>query len=142
MKDVEVMLRGFALLIDGENYAPSMVKFLNHFSRKARGQNTEQNSFLAQLMSSFLEACVDLPVNAFLNKKNGRFNVALFEAAFVAVCKEPFAAKRMLTAKVQSDRLTELEGDKEFLGAMAEGTTQTKNVKARLARAAQLLGSF
>ena len=142
MKDVEVMLRGFALLVDGENYAPSMVKFLNHFSRKARGHSTEQNGFLALLMNSFLEACTDLPENAFLNKKNGRFNVALFEAAFVASCKEPFSTRRMLTAKVQLDRLTQLEGDKDFLDAMVEGTTQTKNVKARLARASQVLGKF
>ena len=32
MKDVEVLLRGFALLIDGARYSPSMVKFLNTFS--------------------------------------------------------------------------------------------------------------
>ena len=37
MKDVEILLRGFALLIDGQNYAPSMVKFLNQFSRMCRG---------------------------------------------------------------------------------------------------------
>lgn len=142
MKDVEVMLRGFALLIDGQNYAPSMVKFLNQFSRKARGHTAEQNLFLAQLMTSFLDACVDLPPNAFLNKKNGRFNVALFEAAFVASCKDPLTARRMLTDKVSADLLRVLEGDKTFLDAMVEGTTQTKNVKARLTRASQVLGKI
>jgi hypothetical protein len=142
MKDVEVMLRGIALLIDGEQYAPSMVKFLNQFSRKARGHTPEQNAYLGKLLASFLDACADLPDNAFLNKKSGRFNVALFEAAFVASCKAPVDARGMLTQKVQANRLTELESDAEFLGAMAEGTTQTKNVKIRLARASQVLGSF
>lgn len=142
MKDVEVLLRGFALLIDGDNYAPSMVKFLNQFSRKARGHSTEQNIFLSNLMASFLNACSDLPENAFLNKKSGRFNVGLFEAAFVAACKVPFADKRMLNTKVQPDRLAELESDQGFLNAMLEGTTQTKNVKARLNRASQILGQF
>ena len=28
MKDVEILLRGFAMLVDGQNYAPSMVRFL------------------------------------------------------------------------------------------------------------------
>ncbi len=142
MKDVEVLLRGFALLIDGDNYSPSMVKFLNQFSRKARGHSNEQNAFLANLMVSFLNACADLPANAFLNKKNGRFNVGLFEAAFVAACKLPFAEKRMLSERVQPSRLAELESDKDFLDAMLEGTTQTKNVKARLNRASHILGSF
>lgn len=41
MKDVEILLRGFAMLIDVENYAPSMVKFLNQFSRKCRAHSTE-----------------------------------------------------------------------------------------------------
>ena len=142
MKDVEILLRGFALLIDGNNYAPSMVKFLNQFSRKARGHNTEKNDYLAKLIVSFLEACADLPVNAFLNKKSSRFNVALFEAAFVAACATPFAEKRMLTKKLQADRLAELEKDKDFVDAMLEGTTQTKNVKARLSSASRVLGQF
>jgi uncharacterized protein with ParB-like and HNH nuclease domain len=142
MKDVEVLLRGFALLIDRENYAPSMVKFLNQFSRKARAHTSEQNRFLAELLNSFLEACSSLPEDAFLNKRSGRFNVALFEAAFVAACKVPFREKRKLNAKLEIARLTELEGDQEFLEALLEGTTQTKNVKARLDRASQILGQF
>lgn len=142
MKDVEILLRGFALLIDSASYAPSMVKFLNQFSRKARGHSTEQNDFLAKLMVSFLDSCSDLPENAFLNKKSGRFNVALFEAAFVAACKAPFVEKRMLNTKLQPDRLAELEIDKGFVDAMLEGTTQTKNVKARLNSASQVLGQF
>ena len=31
MKDVEILLRAFALLIEGEKYAPSMVKFKSVF---------------------------------------------------------------------------------------------------------------
>lgn len=142
MKDVEVLLRSFALLIDRDNYAPSMVKFLNQFSRKARRYTEEQNRFLASLMDSFLKECFALPENAFLNKKNGRFNIALFEAVFVAVCTVPFAEQRILNAKLQPERLAELETDKDFLDAMLEGTTQTKNVKGRLDRASQILGHF
>lgn len=142
MKDVEILLRGFALLIEATNYAPSMVKFLNQFSRKARALNTEQNEYLADLMASFLDACSDLPENAFLNKKSGRFNVALYEAAFVAACKAPFDDKRMLNGKITPDGLVALESNKDFLDAMLEGTTQTKNVKARLNSASQVLGHF
>lgn len=50
MKDVEIFLRGFALLIDADNYAPSMVKFLNQFSRKAKAHTGEQNDRLEKLI--------------------------------------------------------------------------------------------
>ncbi|MCG3169831.1 MAG: hypothetical protein CALGDGBN_01360 [Pseudomonadales bacterium] len=142
MKDVEILLRGFALLIDGGNYSPSMVKFLNQFSRKARGHNTEQNDYLGKLMFSFLDACSDLPEDAFLNKRSGRFNVALYEATFVAACKIPFAEQRMLSGKIAPNALVALESNKEFLDAMLEGTTQTRNVRARLNSASQVLGQF
>ncbi len=142
MKDVEILLRGFALLIDRDNYAPSMVKFLNQFSRKARSHTDDQNQFLNGLLESFLNACRDLPDNAFLNKKSGRFNVALFEAAFAGICRTPFASQRMINATLPPDRLAMLEGDKDFLEAMLEGTTQTRNVKTRLDRAIAILGSY
>jgi hypothetical protein len=142
MKDVEVLLRGFAFLIDRHNYAPSMVKFLNQFSRKARSYNETQNKFLSDLLVSFIGACADLSDNAFLNKKSGRFNVALYEATFAAVCSKAFSENRMLSEKLSPDRLANLESDKAFLDAMIEGTTQTKNVKARLDRASQILGEF
>lgn len=142
MKDVELLLRGFALLIDGINYAPSMVKFLNQFSRKARGHTAEQNEYIKALAVSFLSACATLPNNAFLNKKSGRFNVALFEAAFVAVCETPFSEKREINSQIDPVRLAELEFDADFLSGMQEGTTQTKNVNIRLGRASSILGHF
>lgn len=142
MKDVEILLRGFALLIDGKNYAPSMVKFLNQFSRKARGHTAEQNEYLKALATSFLSACATLPENAFLNKKSGRFNVALFEAAFVAACKNPFSDKREINSQINSENLITLESDVEFLSSMTEGTTQTKNLMSRLNRASIILGEF
>ncbi len=49
MKDVEILLRGFAMLIDGHNYTPSMVKFLNQFSKKCKGQTKDQNKYLTRL---------------------------------------------------------------------------------------------
>jgi uncharacterized protein with ParB-like and HNH nuclease domain len=142
MKDVEILLRGFAMLIDADNYAPSMVKFLNQFSRKCRTQTAEQNTYLLSLLESFLQACAELPEDAFLNKKNRRFNVALYEAAFAGVCADAIRDRRPLNGTVSAARLAQLEADKDFLGAMLEGTTQTKNVKSRLMRAKAILGSL
>lgn len=142
MKDVEILLRGFAMLIDIENYAPSMVRFLNQFSRKCKNHSEEQNAYLSTLFHSFLKACEDLPENAFLNKKNRRFNVALYEAAFAAVCLNAFNKKQLINGRIAPEKLAQLETDDDFIKATLEGTTQTRNVKLRREKAIQILGAF
>lgn len=142
MKDVEILLRGFALLVDHESYAPSMVKFLNQFSRKTRCHSDEKNKYLSDLLDSFFKSCCDLPETSFLNKKSGRFNVALFESTLAAVCFDPYSENRLISTTIPPENLAELENDGIFLEAMQEGTTQTKNVKARLDRAIQVLGKY
>jgi uncharacterized protein with ParB-like and HNH nuclease domain len=142
MKDIEILLRGFAMLIDQENYAPSMVRFLNRFSRKCRGNTEAKNEYLKELMLSFLAGCSELSADAFLNKKSGRFNVALYEASFAAVCMGPFSESRLVAGNISKANLAALEEDPVFVKATIEGTTQTRSVKLRLERAAALLGKF
>jgi len=91
-------------------------------------------------LESFLNACADLPDDAFLNKRNRRFNVALFEAAFAAVCGPAFAQEKLVaTNEISVTGLEALGTDPQFLGAMTEGTTQTRNVRMRLERASAIL---
>lgn len=140
MKDVEALLRGFAMLIDGDNYAPSMVKFLNQFSRKSKNNTEEQNQYLAELVDDFFDSCEELPDDAF--RKNGRFNVALYESAFAATCAKAFKKRDLLEDNLSGEELKELDADKQFQGALVEGTTQTKNVKLRLERARKLISAL
>jgi hypothetical protein len=105
-----------------------------------RAHGDDQNRYLLQLFDSFLAACTNLPQNAFESKKSKRFNVALYEAVFAAVCRDAFPAKRLLTGHIQNDQLRQLEEDPEFLQAMAGGTTQTRNVNKRLERARSIIG--
>lgn len=142
LKDVEILLRGFAMLINSSDYAPSMVKFLNQFSRKCRSNTQEQNDYLFQLFESFLSACKGLPDDAFLSKKNKRFNLALYEAAFTATCEQAFKEKRILRGSISNEQLLLLEEDKKFLEATIVRTTHTKNVKDRLDSAKAILGSL
>jgi uncharacterized protein with ParB-like and HNH nuclease domain len=132
MKDMEVLLRGFAMLVDGANYAPSMVTFLNRFSRKCEANSDEQNQYLQGLFESFLGACSSLTPSAFLNKGNNRFNIALFEAVFTATCRAAFAQRRVLSGKISGESIAELSGDPEFIGAALQSTTRTTNVHKRL----------
>src|SRR5262249_13985562 len=105
MKDVEILLRGFAMLIDGDNYSPSMVKFLNQFSRRAKGNSREQNDYISTLLEDFFDSCRELPDNAFLSKRNGRFNIALYECVFAAACEDAFKDKQTLDAYLSEKEL-------------------------------------
>ena len=60
MKDVEILLRGFAMLMQGPTYRPSMVKFLNGFSKQARSFDGDELNSLQSLLHSFLNSCNDL----------------------------------------------------------------------------------
>lgn len=142
MKDVEVLLRALAMLIDGQNYAPSMVRFLNQFSKKSRQNNVQKNEYLSRLVTSFFENSAELPNDAFLNKKNGRFNVALFEATFYAVARPVFERQDIISISVNIEQIKSLETDAVFQGALLEGTTQTRNVKARLDRAEAIFAAL
>jgi len=117
MKDVEILLRGFAMLILGEKYAPSMVRFLNSFSRQCEGHQTDQNVHLQDLATSFLDACKGLPDDAFINKGNRRFNIALYEAVFTAVCRAAFKERRLLQGAIEPANVSALEKDPEFMAA-------------------------
>ena len=139
LKDVEVLLRIFAMLIDADNYSPSMVKFLNQFSRKCQTHDQQQNQYLELLFDSFLDAAIDLPNDAFLSKNTTRFNIALIEAVFTAACSEAFLDERTVNGVLDPEELDELKDDKEFTDAASFATTQTSNVRTRLERGKVLI---
>lgn len=142
MKDIEILLRGFAVLVDGRNYAPSMVKFLNQFSNKCKPQAAGRNEYFRKLFESFLDACSSLADDAFKNRKNKRFNVALYEAVFAAACERAFSEKCIVSGTLDSARMQTLATDQAFVLASQEGTTQTKNLMKRLSRARAIVGAL
>lgn len=127
------------MLVDGENYAPSMVKFLNQFSHRCKNHTEEQNRYLGSLFESFLAACRNLPEDVFLNKKNRRFNIALYEAVFTAACREAFREQREAFGELSVENIATLESDDQFTKASLEGTTRTSNVQMRLDRAKHII---
>lgn len=139
MKDIEVLLRAFAMLIEGASYSPSLVRFLNQFSRKCETNTDAQNAYLGSLFYSFLGASEALPRNAFVNERNNRFNIALFEATFAGVCRDAFRERRELRGTIDHGEVRALATDSDFLNASIEGTTRTANVETRLRRAATLI---
>jgi hypothetical protein len=138
MKDIEIILRGFAMLIDGGKYKPSMTKFLNGFSKRCKTQTREQIAYLEGLFHSFLQACQALSERAFFSKK-GKFNISLFDAVFAAACGKPFAQRALIQEAIDSVKLTSLQDDGEFSKASQSDTASTANVSTRLRRAREIL---
>ena len=138
MKDVEILLRGFAMLIKGEEYRPSMVKFLNRFSQNARAFTPDYLQRLRELLQSFLSSCQGLPGDAF-HSTPGRFSPMIFESVFVAACQSPFAEGKALEGKIDLASLKALKEDGAFTNAARSKTTDTVNVKTRLERASEIL---
>jgi uncharacterized protein with ParB-like and HNH nuclease domain len=141
MKDVEILLRGFAMLLDLEKYTTPMAKFLNQFSKKCKAHSCNQNGYLERLFASFLDAVSELPDDTFISKAHSRFNIALFEAVFTAVCEPYFRAQATVTSAVDISAVRRLERDTEFVDASKEGTTAVQNVEQRLRRARKVLGT-
>lgn len=140
MKDVEVLLRGFAMLIDGDDYRPSMTKFLNKFSRRCKANDEEANSYLEGLFKSFVRAADSLPTETFSSARTKRFSIALYEAVFRAVCRPALEKGELVKGRLDAERIRTLDADPEFAEASEKASADRTNVQRRLARAEALLG--
>ena len=138
MKDVEILLRGFAMLIKGDSYWPSMVKFLNQFSKDAQAIDSNYLQELQELLQSFLDSCQDLPNDAF-HSTQGRFSPMIFESVFVAVCSKPYSEHQTISGKITAESLMALKEDVKFRGATQSKTAERANVQTRLSRAHKIL---
>ncbi len=141
MRDIEILLRGFAMLIERDDYQSSMVRFLNRFSKNCKQMEKEQIKYFEDLFHSFLLTCSDLPEKAFYRKPTNKFNISIFEAVFVAQCKNALENHQLAEGKLDSVKLEELKSDPDFVEAIQSGTTSKENVNIRLQRAISILGS-
>lgn len=137
-KDVEIILRSFALLCSGENYSGSMNVFINRFAKKAMNYSTQEIEYFRSLFTSFLELCSDISRETFSTKK-GEFNGALFDCVFVVTVEKYYKEKLLVSGKIQSDKIDALKTDAEFEEAITHSTSHTKMVKKRIAKAREYL---
>ncbi|WP_445637405.1 GmrSD restriction endonucleases N-terminal domain-containing protein [Nostoc sp. DSM 114161] len=139
MKDIEFLLRGFAMLVERKEYKSSMVRFLNSFSKNCKQLRHDQIDYLEKLFHSFLEACSELPEKAFYRQTTNKFNISIFEAVFVAKCGQPFENRQLVEEKLDPKKVEELKCDVEFVKAIQSQTTSKENVNTRLQKAAIIL---
>lgn len=127
------------MVIEGDNYSPSIAKFLNRFSKHSKGLDDERLSYLENLFEAFLAACSQLEPKAFYGIETGRFNISFFEAVFRALCSNAFERKDLQIPEVVSEKLHALKADVEFVTATHSRTADTANVNLRFERAKAIL---
>nr|QNO47657.1 hypothetical protein MPIGPLOG_00025 [Methanosarcinales archaeon ANME-2c ERB4] len=138
MKDVEMLLRGFAMLVGGDNYKPSMVKFLNKFSNDARSFSEQKVEHLENLFDSFLNSCQNLNERAFIGRTN-RINISIYEAVFTAVCGASYDEMSLNVPPITKEQLNALKNDEDVKNATISKTASKTNVETRLRRAREIL---
>jgi hypothetical protein len=146
LKDVEILLRGFAILIDGDKYTPSLTRFLNQFSEKGKTFEATTINYLEQIFVSFINATTDLRENSFINVNNNNFNIALYEAVFNAVCKRYYKPdysniNNINIPKISQIKLDEIANNKKFIELARVDSTSTLSIKGRLEIAYNIINS-
>jgi Protein of unknown function DUF262 len=139
MKDIEILLRAFAMVVSGKEYKPSMTRFLNLMSKRAKALSKEKVAYLEKLFGAFLDACAALPSKAFFSTQNKKVNISLIEAVFAANCAAAFAEDSLGVPEINADKLQLLKDDPEFVKASQSQTASSMNVSKRLARAKEIL---
>lgn len=150
LRDVEALLRAFALLMNGDKYQPSMLKFLNGFSKEMKESTkikTESNqariAFLENLFSEFFKQLKNKckEVNQIFLLKN-KFSLALFDTIFVTACKIAYQEQNTQLINIPSiEQINQLKEDSEFKTANKSNTTSVNNLKKRFERATVLFQS-
>lgn len=137
MSDVEYLLRGFAMLIKGDKYSPSMTRFLNGFAKDMQNITQEENLLLETTLSNFFDACKDLPLAIFAIR--GDISISVFESVFATVCKQGYLDKSGYVPLLDESKINQLKNDEGFLNASSTKSTNKANVKTRLEIAQQIL---
>jgi hypothetical protein len=132
-RDVEIILRLFALFNDWQSYEKPMKEYLN----KVMSENRRFSSPKArQFKEMFPRACetIRTALGAKPFNPRGQLNTSILDAVFITLLEHdgPFAADLKL-------RYAKLIGDPEFANKTRRATTDTATVHERIAMATRAL---
>jgi hypothetical protein len=127
MRDIEVMLRAFAMARNIDTYAPSMVKFLNRFSKAAQQEGPEGIAEFRESLDWFLSEVDTVPRSVWLTRQQ-KFLVNLFESVFAAAVRARAEGK---LKRLDADAIMAIRESEDYIKHSQERTTDTENVKGR-----------
>jgi hypothetical protein len=126
MRDIELLLRAYALLDDSQNYKPSMTAFLNRYCKKSRTMGAEKLEEAQAAFDTFFRIAGTLDSDLFWTRSG--FSAMLFEAVFrTLVTKAPSTGGEASAASIK-----QLKDDAKFREASEARTNDSSNVRVRL----------
>ncbi len=137
-KDVEILLRGIAMLFEFNEYKPPMGRFLNTFSKKAIKFSDDTIDYLKNLLLSFFYSCGDLSEDIFCTKK-GQFSISLFESIFVAASIGNFKERSLITKKINSQSIIALKENIDFINSNQGSVASKQNLTTRISKAIEII---
>lgn len=137
-KDVEILLRGIAMLFEFNEYKPPMGRFLNTFSKKAINFSDDTIDYLKNLLLSFFYSCGDLSEDIFCTKK-GQFSISLFESIFVAASIGNFRERSLITKKINSQSIIALKENIDFINSNQGSVASKQNLTTRISKAIEII---
>ncbi|MGO9486793.1 MAG: DUF262 domain-containing protein [Rhodomicrobium sp.] len=138
LRDVELLLRAFAMLCYATEYRPSMTRFLNRFSNHAKKNfDCDKIVILKQILEAFLTSTKDIDPAVF--KLNERFSIAVFEAALYGKYASAWTGETSIDAipPIQEAQIADLARD--LRTKLQEGTSKREHVNKRLEIAINIL---
>ncbi|MEV1077132.1 DUF262 domain-containing protein [Streptomyces sp. NPDC050211] len=134
MKDIELILRAFALARGVESYSGSMTGFLNRFCKTAQGMTAEQVRSTAVTWDWFLGLTEGMPNTLFHLATSERFSPLLFESIFAACVQlEKDGHEFILTEEKLSKAARRISAHAQ------EGVTKTRHVQGRYEETLKIL---
>ena len=130
-RDVEVILRAFAMLEWHNKYTPRMRDFLNNYSAYSKSFSKENIEFLKNLFLSFIDSCSEITDKSMF-LRNNKFSPTVFEAVFVAVCEKAYQERNLVKGKINADSLKTMLQNEDFIKCTGRASAGSENVKSRI----------
>lgn len=131
MKDVELLFRCIAFMRIGDEYSPSLAKFLNDFAKQTRRLSLEDLESLKIEISKVFNVLENIDVANFINEKTNRVNTLLLESIFYYIGNKAKNSVLIDDHSITSDKINKLKNDSTYIEVTSEATTNTENVKKR-----------
>lgn len=139
LKDIELILRFFALLESSRKYSRPMKGFLSGYMAHRRGLGSAQQSEFRELFEKTTDVILRaIGPKAF--KPKATLNAALVDAVMVGVARRIKAKGSIAAHGSLKSAYSELLRNSQFQAAIARATADEENVKRRLKLATSIIG--
>ena len=141
MRDIEILLRGFALLSsianDSFEYSAPMTSFINKFCLQSRHFEEKITKLYKEIFEKF---CNQIRVSRPFHNRGGKFIIASYDAVFCASCLKAFEeGDPDKVIAVKKEHIDALNENSTFQEAINSSTASEKNVRNRIGEAIKII---